>query len=54
MPKLDLTKTFYIIFSATKTLADQVPAVQLEKTDNLVEIKIEKDQKICYTLNIDL
>ena len=53
-PKLDLSKTYYIIFTATASQsADNILAPPMEATNNPVDIKVEKgDLKI--VVNIDL
>ena len=54
MPKLDYSKTHHVIFTATKTLADELPIAPLENTENPVQIKISKDNSIYLSVNVDL
>lgn len=53
LPKLDLQKTFNVIFTATKTVADKPQVAPLECTDNPIQLKVSKGTTN-YTFSIDL
>ena len=43
VPKLDLSKTYYVIFTVTvSSSADVIPAISMEITANPVDLKISK------------
>ena len=54
MPKIDLSKTYYLLFSATTTPADQIPVPPMENTNSPVQIKVQRGDSIFGVFNIDL
>lgn len=54
VPKLDLSKTYYVIFTATiSQAADNIPAHLMEVTANPVDIKIQRGD-LKFVINVDL